>query len=148
MSSSKPVAGDDRECPRCGLPVPASSRGLSIDRPILECARCGGIVLRPGVTEWDLLRAEQKAGLVARHALVALAVGPALALVPLALELAAGRTLEGRDVLAWLVGGWILAVAWQISRLATRIRQSRRRMSDPMYLAKRVEHEIADATRR
>ena len=63
------------------------------------------------------------------------------------LDLAAGRTWGRIEALAWLAAGWLLTGAWQAARLGSTIRRSRRRMSDPMYLAKLVEHEISEATR-
>lgn len=120
----------------------------SIDKPLQQCASCAGIVLRPGANEWDLLRTSQKLGYVAHYAFVALVMGPVLPLVHLAAELGAGGSWQAEHSLMWLAAGWVLAGVWQGSRLLTRIRHSRRRMGDPMYLAKLVEYGIAEASRR
>ena len=137
-----------RGCPKCGTPLRVGSVRPSIDEPLEQCAACGSVVVRQGVNEWDLLKPGQKAGHLARHAVGALIVGMALALVPLTAVLGTGRSWGPGDALLWLAGGWILAGIWESSRLAARIRRSRRRMGDPMYLAKLVEYEIAATSRR
>jgi hypothetical protein len=111
-------------------------------------ARAAEHRLALGANEWDFLKASEKLGYVAHHAFLALAAGPALPLVHLSVVLGAGTQWRARDSLLWLATGWVLAGIWQASRLMTKIRDSRRRMGDPMYLAKLVEHQIAEASRR
>lgn len=135
-------------CPRCGTPLPMATGLASIDRPIEPCTSCGNLVMRPGTNEWHLLKPGQRLGHVARHTLGALAAGPALALVHRLVALGQGRTWEFRDALLWLAIGWVLAGAWAGSRLAARVRRSRRRMGDPMYMAKLVEQELAAISKR
>ena len=141
-------AGPALGCPHCGAPLAAAASSSSIDRPLQECARCGGISVRSGVNEWGLLRGGQKLACIARHAVVVLAVGAVLPLVHLSVLLARGKQWQLVDLLMSLALGVALAGVALGSRLMTRIRESRRRMRDPMYLAKLAQHQIAQATRR
>ena len=104
--------------------------------------------MRQGANEWDLLKSRQKLGHLTRHAFVALTMGLVPPLVYFAAGLGSGRGWQLRYVLLLLAAGWVLAGAWQGSRLAAMIRRSRRRMGDPMYLAKLVEYEMATISRR
>ena len=143
MSGRTLGTGGPSGCPTCGTPLPLASSRPSIERPLQQCAGCGGFVIRPGATEWDFLKLGEKVGHVARHTFAALTGGLALPLAHAAIEFGAGRAWQPRDLLLWLAAGWALAGTWAGSRLVAKIRRSRRRMRDPMYLAKLVEHEIA-----
>ena len=132
-------------CPNCGEPLAAKS---SIDKPLQQCASCGGITVRAGVEEWSLLRTSEKLASVVRHALLVLALGVALPLVHAAVVLGRNQPWQLQESLKCLALGLAVAGALQGGRLITRIRASRRRMRDPMYLAKLVGKEIAEASRR
>src|SRR5690349_23771685 len=140
--------GAQVDCPHCGAPLLGASGSSSIDRPLLECGKCGGISVRAGVNEWGLLRGGQKLGFVARQGLVVLAIGAVLPLVQLAVLVARGQPWRVVDLLVSLGVGVAIIGGLLGGRLVTRIRESRRRMRDPMYLAKLAQHQIAQATRR
>lgn len=135
-------------CPHCGEPLAFLSTASTTDKPLQECASCGRICVRSGVKEWGLLPASQKLACVARHVLVVLVLGVALPLGHWIVVLSRGERWQLEDSLRWLVLGVALAAAMQVARLTTRIRESRRRMRDPMYLAKLAQVEIAEASRR
>ena len=114
-----------------------------IGRPLEECAACGDVVLRSGTTEWELLRASQRLDLIARRGLVALAIGLAAPVLYWAATRAQGIAWQPLHAALCLAVGWAIAGTWQGSRLAAAIRRSRRRMSDPMYLAMLMQHQLA-----
>ena len=140
--------GGLQECPHCGAPLAVATAHPSIDKSLEQCAKCGGVVMRRRANEWELLSNSQKLGRIARHAFLALAMGLAPPLGYLAAGLGSGRGWQVRYALLLLAAGCVLAGAWQGSRLAAMIRRSRRRMEDPMYLAKLVEYEMAAISRR
>ena len=148
MATTSQRTDDPNGCPRCGSPLGASSGRSSIDGPLQPCPRCGGIVLRDGSNEWDLLGSGKKTAIVARRAFAALTIGLIGPLAYLGAAVSSGRDWQPRYALLSLAIGWVLAGSWQASSLLARIRRSRRRMGDPMYLAKLVESEMAAITRR
>jgi len=148
MAAGKLASGNPVACPRCGKPLAVASSSSSIDKPLQECASCGDILVRSGVKEWSLLRTGEKLASVARHALVVFAVGVALLLAHGIAVLIKDQPWRLQDALRWLAVGVAIGAAMQGARLARRIRESRRRMRDPMYLAKLVQKEIVEASRR
>jgi hypothetical protein len=144
------ATGDEivaQRCPHCGAALAKARRRAVVGRPLSECISCGGVVLRQGASEWALLGAAQRLDLVAHHALWALAVG----VVALPVYFVAAKALERPwrplNAAICLAAGIALAGGWMGSRLALTIRRSQRRMRDPMYLAKLVQHELADPRR-
>jgi hypothetical protein len=148
MASSTLGTDELSGCPHCGSPLHVASGRPSIHEPLGQCANCGGLVIRQGTNEWDLMKGGQRVAHLVRHAFLALTMGLALPLLYLAVEVGSGRSWQLRYALLSLGAGWILAGAWQGSRLAAKIQRSRRRMGDPMYLAKLVEYEMAATSRR
>jgi hypothetical protein len=148
MAAGKLASGNPVGCPRCGEPLAVASSSSSIDKPLQECASCGGILVRSGVKEWSLLRTSEKLASVARHALVVFAVGAALPLAHRIVVFCNDQPWRLQDSLRWLAVGAAFGATMQGARLTRRIRESRRRMRDPMYLAKLVQKEIVEASRR
>jgi hypothetical protein len=147
MAATGDEIEDAQRCPHCGSALAKTAGRAVVGRPLSECGACGGVVLRQGASEWALLGAGQRLDLVARHALWALAVG----VIALPIYLVAAKALERPwrplNAAICLAAGLVLAGGWMGSRLVVAIRRSQRRMRDPMYLAKLVQHELADPRR-
>lgn len=148
MRANRIASGIPVACPRCGETLASGTSSSPIDKPLQECANCGGILVRAGVREWGLLGPGEKFAVVARLALMVLAVGLALPLAHAVAVSINDRRWELRESLACLAIGVLLASAIPVSKFAKRIRESNRRMRDPMYLAKLAQREIVEATRR
>lgn len=128
-------------CPSCTAFIARLRRSrVAVGSPFEQCARCGALVSRPSVNEWDLLGAGAKAYWLAD------AVGPfvALGLVPALAYLIAGPLAQGtrdpRVLLALALGGPLILGSLRALGVLQVIQRSRRRMGDPMYRARLVEY--------
>ena len=135
-------------CPQCGAPLAATQGVPRIEKPFDQCASCGAFVACLGANEWELLRLGEKTGHIARHAFRAVAFGLVPAVVQLLVTVVGGEGWQATETLVWLAAGLVGAGAIEGARLGSRIQRSRRRMSDPMYLARLVKYELGTATRR
>ena len=141
---STPGSAAERPCSLCGDgSAGAAARRLSIGPPFSQCWRCGGQIEKSGVHEWDMHSRAARWTIASRRIRFALAAGLVPALVYAGLALAGPRTLDPRTALLFLGAGWLAAGLWEGARLSMEISASRRRMSDPMYRAKLVQHGIA-----
>jgi hypothetical protein len=148
MAGAHQGAGATRACPRCGARLPVAPRGPSIGKPFAQCAGCEALVAREGAHEWDLLPAAARLAHLGRAAGRALAAGLGAAAAQAAGALGTGSGWRPGTTLAWLGAGLALGALVEGTRLTRAIRRSRRRLSDPMYRAKLVEHELATSARR
>ncbi len=141
---STPGSAAERACPLCGDgSAGGAPRRPTIGPPFSQCWRCGGQVEKNGVNEWDMHPRTARWAIAARRGRFALAAGLVPLVVYAGLILSGPRTWDGRTALLVLGGGWLAAGLWEAVRLSTEISSSRRRMSDPMYRAKLVQHGIA-----
>jgi len=143
MAANSLVGGIAGTCTDCGAALGPSPRKGSIGEPLRQCPSCGKIVLCPGINEWSLLPAGQRARFVAHHALIALAVVLCAPVVGWAAARGVERPWRAWDAILWAAAGLALGALWQGRRLAGTIRRSQTRMRDPMYLAKLIEHQLA-----
>lgn len=108
-------------------------------RPFLECPDCGALTPCAAFDEWSLMSASDRARLVGSGAAYALALGLLPALLYALVGILRGAAAPPLHlVLAATIGVALVAGIWA-ARLSEAIRRSRRRMSDPMYLAKLAE---------
>jgi len=145
MQDSTPGSTAERACTLCGDGHAGARRRSepSIGRPFEPCWRCGGQIERAGANEWDLHGRGARWAIVARRARFALTAGLVPFAVYAALTLTSARPWRERHALLFLAAGWLVAGAWEAARLLAEIGASRRRMSDPMYRARLVQHGIA-----
>ncbi len=117
----------------------------TVGMPFETCAACGVPVPRPPRNEWSLMSSGDKSRLVGTAFARALSIGllPALAY---GLSLFVGSTAPNATRTVLVLGGVgsALACGVVIARLAKDVGRSRRRMSDPMYLARLAEYGMAD----
>lgn len=146
MQDSTPGSTAERACSLCG-DARAGGAGRrsapAIGRPFEPCWRCGGLIERAGTTEWDLHDRGARWSIAARRARFALAAGLVPCLVYTALALTSDRPWRRDHALLFLGAGWLLLGIWEAARLFSEINASRRRMGDPMYRARLVQHGIA-----
>src|SRR5262245_305365 len=141
---STPGTAAERNCPLCGDGSAGSAaRRPTIGPPFSQCWRCGGQVEKSGVHEWDMHTRAASWAIAARRGRFALAAGIMPALVYAGLTLTGPRSFDARTALLFLGAGWLAAGVFEAARLSMEIGASRRRMSDPMYRAKLVQHGIA-----
>ena len=139
-----PGSAAERPCSLCGDGrAGGAPRRLSIGPPFSQCWRCGGEVEKSGVHEWDMHSRAARWTIASRRLRFALAAGLVPVLVDTGLVLSGRRALDARTALLCLGAGWLAAGLWEGVRLSMEISASRRRMSDPMYRAKLVQHGIA-----
>jgi predicted RNA-binding Zn-ribbon protein involved in translation (DUF1610 family) len=143
MATSKLDARVANNCTSCGSGIDPAPRKATIGEPLGQCPSCGRIVLRQGVHEWGLVRAVEKAGFVANHLIIALAVGLGAPAVGWAVARGVDRPWGAWDAMLCAAAGLALGALWQGLRLSRTIRRSQSRMSDPMYVAKLIEHQLA-----
>jgi hypothetical protein len=143
MATSNPVPGVASHCTGCGSAIDPAPRKASIGEPLRQCRTCGRIVLRQGVNEWGLVRVREKAGFVANHLIIALAVGLGAPAVGWAVARGVDRPWGAWEAMLCAAAGLALGALWQGLRLSRTIRRSQSRMRDPMYVAKLIEHQLA-----
>jgi hypothetical protein len=124
--------------------VPAAR--VAIGSPFQECASCGALVSRAPVNEWDFLDPGSRARYGLEHAVRALTA----AALPALLYVGFAR-FTGREVLVWglvtaALFGVLLAIPFAAHVVAS-VRRSRRRLADPMYLAKLMAFERENVAR-
>lgn len=134
-------------CRQCGAPLAGAQGVPRIEKPFDQCASCAAFVACLGANEWELLRLGEKTGHVARHGFRAVAFGLVPAVVHLLVTVVGGEGWLRRLWCGSRPGGPAPA-AVEGARLGSRIQRSRRRTSDPMYMARLVKYELGTATRR
>jgi len=124
-------------CPRCQ--VERQELGLTrppVGPPFEHCPACGELTARPGYNEWALLGPSVRLGHLLRRTLRAASFGVLPVLLYLGFNLSGGLAVDLLVVLALSALGLGAAGTWVVTRTAGEIARSRRRMTDPMYLAK------------
>jgi hypothetical protein len=128
------------ECPHCGAERPElAPRRPPIGPPFEECTACGRFIPRPTFNEWALHRTSVRLGLLSRAALRVLLFGALPVLFYAGFNLSGGSPVDPLTALVAAVLGLGAAAAWVSTSTVGQINRSRRRMTDPMYLAKLAE---------
>ncbi len=134
-------------CPACAAPAGRMRRvRAAIGAPFERCAACGTFVSRAPFQEWDLWRAGARAAYLFEKGAFALALGSLPGLAYLLTATVRRQALDLGVALALFGGGALLAAFISGSALASAVRRSRARMSDPMYRARMVEFGRRDAS--
>ena len=132
-----PVEHACRGCARTLLVVPDGP--VRIGRPFLECVDCGTLTPCPAFDEWSLMSARDRLRLVGSGAAYAIALGLLPALLYALVGIVRGSAAPPLHLVLAAALGVALATGIWAARLADVVRRSRRRMTDPMYLAKLAE---------
>jgi len=139
-----PKREDDDRCALCEERRAARPRRSRIGRAFDECWRCGRLVERPGVTEWDFHAPAARRVIAARRVTFALLGGLVVPLAYVVAVATGARPWAWLEALIALGAGWLAVGAWEAGAHAAEVRASRRRLAgDPMYRARLVERGIA-----
>jgi len=137
----------EHRCTSCGALQSSTTRTkASIGRPFATCGSCGGFVPRRPFEEWASMAPSSRAQLVLGELALALCVGLAPAVLLGLWGIVTSTGSERSRLLVVAAAGLALALSvWGLS-LSRRIRESTRRMGDPMYRAKLAKFAMVAAS--
>ena len=134
-------------CPHCGAEQPGA-RGARppIGPPFSVCTGCSEFISRPLFNEWALLSLSTQLGQLALAGVRIFVFGTVPAVLYAGFMLSAGEAVDPGAATLVVALGVTAAGAWVGFRSVDEITRSRRRMTDPMYLARLAEFAKASTT--